>query len=124
MWICPLRVRQNRIRRKAKINVRLVFVAEPTEIWSTDGTWDGTVPLQGFRTTSHDTDSFLDSNKELCILSGGGLWVADGNVSRTRCITEFVGSGMQMVPFVGRMFLGGSGPALGRKYEPWISDGT
>ena len=65
--------RQNSIRRKAKINVRLVFVAEPTEIWSTDGTWGRTVPLRGFRTTAHDFDCFLESNGEVFILSGGGL---------------------------------------------------
>ena len=115
---------QNRVGRKAAINGRLVFAAEPTEIWSTDGTRDGTVPLRGFRTTAHDADGFLESDGELFILAGGGLWVTDGTVSGTRRVAEFSGGGLRMAPFGGRMGLGGSGPGSGGKDELWISDGT
>ena len=63
----------NFIGRKATINVRLVFLSEMTNMWSTDGTWIRSIPLQGFRTTAHDFDCFLESNGEVFILSGGGL---------------------------------------------------
>ena len=106
------------------INVRLVFVADPTELWSTDSTWDGTVPLWGFSTTSHDVGCFLVINGEIFILSGSSLWVTDRTFSRTPCITEFNGSGLQMVPFGGRMVLGGLGTGSGGKDELWILDGT
>jgi ELWxxDGT repeat protein len=99
------------------------------ELWKSDGTAAGTVPIKAF--DSWYPDSLTDVNGRLFFtayegINGSALWTSDGTADGTVVVKDF-GSQMEGSPILltnvnGTLYFTLSGPGQG--FEIWKSDGS
>ena len=117
----------------ARVDGTVLFTASPgsaTELWKTDGTPDGTVPVED-GVGMVGTLAVVEGVAYFAGGDGGGtgteLWRSDGTVAGTRIVAD-IDEGPdsslpeQLTPIGDRLFFSGNDGVRGS--EPWTSDGT